>query len=479
MMNKSEKYEIEITDLGNNGEGIGRIDGMAVFVPEALPGDRIMAEIVETKKSFARGRLTEILSPSPFRGEPPCVYADRCGGCGLQAMTYEGQLALKKKWVVDRLERIGGVDNPKVMDVIGMEEPWRYRNKVRYTVSRTSGSEKKLRGCNLGFNRKMSHDIINCESCMLQTEAADRIAQAVRAYVKAMKVPIYDEKTGTGVLRNVVVKTAFGTGEIMVILVATERRIPAVEMLIDEIEKALDRLAVERNQEDDRLYLESLILNVKKEKKGPVMSHNNITLAGKPTIKDRLMGLDFEISPLSFYQVNPVQTEKLYKKVSEYAALAGTETVFDLYCGVGTIGLTLADKAKRVIGIESVKASIIDANRNATINGIVNAEYIHGKAEEELPKLLDQGVQADLVILDPPRAGCDPTLLAAVAAAEPSRIVYVSCDPATLARDIKILTQQGYRFVEAQPVDMFPHTAHVETCVLLSHKKSQASSPSL
>lgn len=462
MMNKGEKYEIEITDLGNNGEGIGRIDGMAVFVPGALPGDRIMAEITETKKSFAKGKLTEILSQSSFRVEPSCIYADRCGGCGLQGMTYEGQLTLKKKWVIDRLARIGGVEDPKVLDVIGMEEPWRYRNKVRYTVSRISGPEKKLRGCNLGFSRKMSHEIIDCESCMLQTEVADRIAQAVREYVKATKIPIYDEKTGTGVLRHVVVKTAFGTGEVMVILVATERRIPAVELLIDGIEDALEGLD---------FYLESLILNVNKQRKGPEMGKDSITLAGKPTIMDRLMDMDFEISPLSFYQVNPIQTEKLYKKVSEYAALSGTETVLDLYCGVGTIGLTLADKAKRVIGIESVKSAIIDANRNATINGIVNAEYIHGKAEEELPKLLGQGVQADVVILDPPRAGCDPALLGAVAAAGPSRIVYVSCDPATLARDIKILTQQGYRFVEAQPVDMFPHTGHVECVTLMSRVK--------
>ncbi len=470
MINKGEKYEIEITDLSSNGEGVGRIDGMAVFIPGVLPGDRIRVEIREMKKSFAKGKLSEILSPSAFRTEALCAYEDRCGGCGLQTMSYEGQLALKKKWTIDSLERIGGVESPNVRDVIGMEDPWRYRNKVRYTAARISGPEKKQRGCNLGFNMKKSNEIIDCESCHIQAEVAERIVRAVREYVKRTKIPIYDEKTGTGVLRHLVVKTAFGTGEVMAVLVATERRIPDAELLIDEMQKALENPDLPKTPGGEDYDLESLILNVNRQKKGPEMGRECITLAGKPTIKDRLMGMDFEISPLSFYQVNPVQTEKLYQKVSEYAALTGTETVLDLYCGVGTIGLTLAKKAKRVIGIESVKAAVIDANRNATINGIVNAEYIHGKAEEELPKLLDQGVRTDVVILDPPRAGCDPALLTAVAAAGPARIVYVSCDPATLARDIKILTQEGYHFVEAQPVDMFPQTGHVETVVLMSRK---------
>lgn len=469
MLNKGEQYEIQIEDLGNNGEGIGRAEGIAVFVQGAIPGDRILAEITQTKKSYAKGELREIISPSPVRREPACSYAGECGGCDLQSMNYEGQLALKKKWVMDRLERIGGVVDPKVMDVIGMENPWYYRNKVQYTAGRISGREKKLRGCNLGFNKRMSHEVIDCESCMLQVETAERIARAVREYVKETKIPIYDEKTATGVLRHLVIKTAFGTGEIMVILVATERRIPEVELLIDKIHDSLEDPVTGEDLKGRDYSFASLILNVNKQKSGPAMGKENITLAGKPTIKDHLMGMDFEISPLSFYQVNPVQTEKLYRKAIEYAALTGEENVLDLYCGVGTIGLFLARNAKRVIGIESVKAAVIDANRNATINGIVNAEYICGRAEEELPKLTSQGVQADLVILDPPRAGCDPALLAAVAEAGPRRIVYVSCDPATLARDIKILTQNGYHFVEAQPVDMFPHTVHVESIILMTN----------
>ncbi len=470
MLNKGERYEVEVVDIGSGGEGIGRIEGMAVFVHGSIPGDRILTEITQLKKSFAKGNLIQIVSPSAVRQEPPCPYAGECGGCSLQSMVYEGQIALKKKWVTDRLERIGGLENPKVMDVIAMEEPWRYRNKVQYAVGRISGPEKKKRGCNIGFHKKMSREIIDCERCLLQTEPAERIAQAVREYVKETKIPVYDEKTGTGVLRHLVVKTAFATGEIMVILVAAERRIPAVELLIDKIQNALDKLwgETERSGQEQLDYsFESLILNVNKDKKGAVMGRDNITLAGKPTIKDRLMDMDFEISPLSFYQINPIQTEKLYEKVGEYAALTGSETVLDLYCGVGTIGLLLAKDAGRVIGVESIKSAVIDANRNATINGIVNAEYICGKAEEELPILVDQGVCPDLIILDPPRSGCDPALLEAVAAAGPARIVYVSCDPATLARDIKILTEKGYSFVEAQPVDMFPQTGSVEVVVSL------------
>ncbi|MGI6728379.1 MAG: 23S rRNA (uracil(1939)-C(5))-methyltransferase RlmD [Anaerovoracaceae bacterium] len=476
MLKEQEKYTVEITDLSDMGEGIGRIEemeGMVVFVPEAIPGDIVQIEITKKKKSFAKGKVVEIVKPSSFRTEPFCPYWGECGGCSLQIMSYEGQLALKKKWVTDRLVRIGGIEDPKVSDVIPMEEPYRYRNKAQFPVGRVRGAEKKERGCNLGFYRLKSHEVINCDSCLLQTEPAERIGQVIRRYVKETKLPIYDPKTGTGVLRHVIVKTAFGTGEVMVILVATERKLPAVEWLVEEICNTLENLSEEINlsmgeKEDYGFYLESLILNVNKTKNQGVMDKVCITLAGKPTIKDYLSGMEFEISPLSFYQVNPIQTEKLYEKVKQYAALNGTETVLDLYCGVGTIGLTLAHQAKKVIGIESVKAAVLDANRNAVINGIVNAEFICGKAEEELPKLLEQGVQADLVVLDPPRAGCSPELLEAVAEAGPPRIVYVSCDPATLARDVKLLTQKGYRFVEAQPVDMFPWVGHVECVTLMS-----------
>lgn len=460
MLTKGEQYEIEITDLGSGGEGIGRTEGIAIFVPAAIPGDRILAEVQQDKKTYAIGKLVEILTPSPDRVTPPCAYDRDCGGCSLQSISYQGQLALKKKWVIDRLTRIGKLENPKVLDVIPMKNPNRYRNKAQFVVARVGGEEKKERGSTVGFYREKTHDAINIDRCDIQVEPANRIAEAVREYIREFKVPIYDPNTGTGLLRNLIVKTAFGTGEIMVILVATNDKIPQAEWLAERIETELDKL--------ERYSLESLILNVNRTKHGETMGTQCITLGGSPTILDKQMGKDFEISPLSFYQVNPVQAEKLYRKVIEYAALTGEETVFDLYCGVGSIGIHLSDKAKRVIGIESQRKAVADANRNATINGCVNAEFIKGKVEEELPTLVGQGVQADVVVLDPPRAGCDPTVLAAVAEAGPSRIVYVSCDPATLARDIKILGGYGYKFVEAQPVDMFPQTGHVECVALMS-----------
>lgn len=455
------EYKIEIIDLSSNGEGIGRKEGMVVFVPESMPGDTVLAKITDVKKNFARGKVINIETSSPNRIDPLCPYSGECGGCDYQYIGYDAQLAFKEKWVFESLTRIGGIENPKVTDIISMDKPWRYRNKVQYSVGRVKGSTKKQRGCDIGFYKKGSREIINCDTCLLQTEPAERIAKAIREYVKETKLPIYDEKTGTGVLRGLMVKTAFGTGEIMVVLVAADRKVPDLSLLIDKIMEEIQC----------PYTLGSIVLNYNKGK-GRTLGNENILLAGKPTIKDRLMGMYFEISPLSFYQVNPAQTEKLYSKVRKYASLTGSETVLDLYCGVGTIGLLLAQNANKVIGIESLKPAILDANRNATINGIVNAEFICGKAEEELPKLLEQGTCLDLVILDPPRAGCHPGLLNAVAAAKPEKIIYVSCDPATLSRDIKILTQQGYNFMEAQPVDMFPWTRHVETVVSLSHKKA-------
>ncbi|NLY70113.1 MAG: 23S rRNA (uracil(1939)-C(5))-methyltransferase RlmD [Clostridiales bacterium] len=459
MLKVSEQYEVEITDLSTKGEGIGRVEGIAVFVPHTIPEDLALIEIIEIKKNYAKARLIKILKPSKFRIDPACGY-ESCGGCSLQNMSYEGQLRLKKKWVTDCLTRIGRIENPLVHDVIPMEDPFRYRNKAEYSVGRVSGKAKKDRGCNIGFYQAGTNRVLNIDSCLLQTEVADRIADVIRRYVKASKTPIYDPKSRTGVLRHVIVRTAFNTGEIMLILVATDKRLEGNDWLVDEICNELE--------EFEDYSLESVILNVNKSRKGKTLGDINITLAGKPTIKEHLMGLDFEISPTSFYQVNPIQTVKLYEKVKEYASLTGIETVLDVYCGVGTIGLILADKAKKVLGIESVKSAFIDANRNATINGIVNAEYINGKAEEELPKLVKKGLKADLIILDPPRSGCEPELLEAVAMTNAPKIIYVSCDPATLARDIKLLTDKDYNFIEAQPVDMFPYTGHVECVVLIT-----------
>lgn len=487
--------KIEIVDLGNEGEGIGRAEGFAVFIPGAIPGDAVLAEITQVKKNFAKGKIVEYLTVSPDRQENFCTHGADCGGCGLQNLRYEAQLALKQKWVRDCLERIGGVKEPLVCDIIGMEAPFRYRNKAVFPVGRVTGEEKKTRGCSVGFYRARSNEVVNCETCLLQAEPAERVAEVIRRYVKRTKVPIYDPKTGTGVLRHIIVKTALSTGEVMVILVAAERRLPETDKLVSDLAEALEKLSAEINEaigretvsagpdetadgEDYGFYLESVILNVNKKKGREILGQECITLAGKSTIMDYACGLELEISPLSFYQVNPIQMEQLYAKAAEYAGLTGKETVLDLYCGVGTIGLYMAHRAKKVIGIEAVRAAVLDANRNAVLNGIVNAEYICGKAEEVLPALMagstdKEGeqippIKADVVLLDPPRAGCDPAVLDALIQVAPERIVYISCDPATLARDVKILCGQGYRFEEAQPVDMFPQTSHVETVVLIT-----------
>lgn len=459
MIEKGQVYEMTIEDMSSEGQGIGRIEGMTVFAAGAVIGDLASVEITKLKKSYAFGWVKEILKPSADRKEALCRHAGKCGGCSLQELSYEAQLQWKRKLVADKLVRIGGIENPKVHEIVGMDDPWRYRNKAQFPVG--AGS--------IGFYRVKSHDIVNCEQCLIQTEPAERITQALRDFMKSDHISAYDENTGKGLIRHLIVRTAFQTGEVMVILVINGKGIPNGEKLIYMMDDAVNELAA--NPVTGLEYsLESVVLNINKKKTSEIMGEECITFAGKPTIMDRIGGLEFEISPLSFYQLNPAQTEKLYQKAVDYAGLTGEETVFDLYCGVGTIGLFCASKAKKVIGVESVKPAVLDANRNAVINGIVNAEFVCGKAEEEMPKLMEKGMIPNVVILDPPRAGCDPALLEAVAAAKPERIVYVSCDPATLARDVKILCEKGFRFVEAQPVDMFPWSGHVEMVVKLERR---------
>jgi 23S rRNA (uracil1939-C5)-methyltransferase len=500
-MERGQIVQIKIEDMTTEGQGVGRSNGLAVFVKGAVVGDVIRAELTKVKKNYAFGRLLELVEPSPERIEPLCPHMGDCGGCPYGALSYEGQLAVKEKQVRDKLIRLGHVTDPTVRPMAAMAEPFRYRNKASMPVwtggiiTRKGGIVENLGEPAVGFYKAKSHEVVDCYDCMLQSEPAMAAAEALRQFMVSDHITAYDPKWEKGLLRHLVVKTAFGTGQVMVILVINGKGIPNGEKLVEMLDDYIYNLPP--TDQGVEYSLESVILNVNKGKNGSlpgsIFGEECITLAGKPTIMEEVGNLRFEISPLSFYQVNPVQMKVLYDRAMEYADLQGHETVLDLYCGVGTIGLYAVEQmnakaaaggfdAGRVIGIESVKSAVIDANRNAVINGIVNARYVCGRAEEELPDLVhhrgvaadDKGLQvdhADVVFLDPPRAGCDEALLSAVSDLAPERIVYISCDPATLARDIKILSDRGYRFVEATPVDMFPWSGHVETVVLMSRVK--------
>ena len=552
-MEKGQIVELTIEDMSAEGRGIGKIyddeRGFAVFVQDTVVGDRAKVELTKVKKNYAFGRVSEMLALSQDRQESFCPHSGLCGGCVYSQLSYEAQLALKEKQVREKLVRLGGLTDPVIMPIIGMggedatEVPFRYRNKASMPVStgglitQKGGIVKPVHEPRVGFYRPKSHDVVDCEDCLLQSEPAMAAAAALRKFMEEDHITSYDPRWEKGLMRHMIVRTAAGTGEVMVILVINGKAIPNAPKLVEMLDEAIYNVPV---YEDGPLAgvefnLESVIVNINKSKnlEGQILGEECITIAGKPTITEEVGGLSFEISPLSFYQVNREQMVRLYEKALEYASLKGDETVLDLYCGVGTIGLfaaaemnrrtaelnaaaasgqvvenaasgqAAADKSPgRVIGIESVKGAVLDANRNATINGIVNARYVCGKAEEELPKMVrtkaqeEQAVRevvkkrgeeaakqellkdealrithADVVILDPPRAGCEQPLLEAVIKAAPERIVYVSCDPATLARDIKWLGEHGYEFKEATPCDMFPWTGHVETVVLLSHKK--------
>lgn len=531
-MEKGQIVELTIEDMSAEGRGIGKIyddeRGFAVFVQDTVVGDRAKVELTKVKKNYAFGRVSEMLALSPDRQESFCPHSGLCGGCVYSQLSYEAQLALKEKQVREKLVRLGGLTDPVIMPIIGMggedatEVPFRYRNKASMPVStgglitQKGGIVKPVHEPRVGFYRPKSHDVVDCTDCLLQSEPAMAAAAALRKFMEEDHITSYDPRWEKGLMRHMIVRTAAGTGEVMVILVINGKAIPNAPKLIEMLDEAIYNVPV---YEDGPLAgvefnLESVIVNINKSKnlEGQILGEECITIAGKPTITEEVGGLSFEISPLSFYQVNREQMVRLYEKALEYASLKGDETVLDLYCGVGTIGLfaaaemnrrtaelnaaaasgqavenaasgpTAADKSPgRVIGIESVKGAVLDANRNATINGIVNARYVCGKAEEELPKMVDpkselkdeslRVTHADVVILDPPRAGCEQPMLEAVVKAAPERIVYVSCDPATLARDIKWLGEHGYEFKEATPCDMFSWTGHVETVCLLCKRK--------
>jgi len=450
MLQKNSIYSIKIEDLGHAGEGVGKIEGFTVFVDGGIPGDYLKIKLKTLKKNYGIGRIIEILQPSNDRVTPICPLANTCGGCQIMQMDYEAQLDIKRKRVKDILERIGKIQTT-VHPTIGMDNPYEYRNKAQFPVGKIKGQAI------LGFYKKGSHEIVATEHCHIQSPINKEIIQVMKEYIKNYDISVYDEKTGKGILRHVVTKVGFTTGEVMVVLVTNGRNLPYKKALIEILEKSVDGL-------------KSVVQNINDRNTNVILGKENTTLYGEDKIVDYIGELKFNISPQSFFQVNPVQTKKLYEKTLEYAGLTGEENVFDIYCGIGSISLFLAKKAKKVVGVEVVEAAINDAEENARINHIYNTEFYAGKAEEVIPKLYEKGLTADVVVVDPPRKGCEEVVLETIVKMEPKRIVYVSCNPASLARDLAYMEEKGYSTVEVQPVDMFPHGSHVECIALLQRE---------
>ncbi|MFM1654731.1 23S rRNA (uracil(1939)-C(5))-methyltransferase RlmD [Brevibacillus sp. B_LB10_24] len=451
----NQTVELEISGLTHEGAGVGRYEGYTLFVPQALPGDRIRAEVVHVKKNYGFARLLDVLAESPHRVQPPCPVFDRCGGCSLQHLAYEEQLRHKRQVVVDNLRRIGGIPTEGegavlVHPTLGMANPWRYRNKAQVPIGEQEG------GLVGGFYAERSHTIIDIDHCLIQHEANDEAVAAVKRIAVRLGIQPYDENRHTGLLRHVVTRVGANTGEVMVVLITTEAFIPQRELLIEAICRQLPAV-------------KSIVQNINPHRTNVIFGDETFTLWGQDEIYDTIGPVRFAISARSFYQVNPQQTEVLYKKTLEYAGLTGEQTVIDAYCGIGTISLFLAQRARRVYGVEIVPEAIADANRNARLNGIDNVTFAVGAAEEVIPAWKQEGIRADVIVVDPPRKGCDEALLTTILQMRPERVVYVSCNPATLARDLKVLGEL-YEVREVQPVDMFPWTGHVECCSLLVSK---------
>ena len=463
-MQKNDTAVVEITDIGVNGEGIGKVDGYTLFIKDAVIGDTVEAKVMKAKKNYGYARLMKVLEASPDRVTPRCAFARKCGGCQIQEMSYERQLAFKAQKVRGSLERIGGF-SPELLDrvmepALGMDEPFGYRNKAQFPF----GTDKEGNPVT-GFYAGRTHDIIANTECALGVPVNREILEIILDFMKKNKIPSYDEKNGKGLIRHALIRYGFTTREIMVCLVLNGRELPHAEELVSELAKIPG--------------MTSITISPNMRQTNVIMGDSFEVLWGSGYITDYIGGVKYRISPLSFYQVNPVQTENLYSLALEYADLKGNETVWDLYCGIGTISLFLAQKAEKVYGVEIIPQAIDDARENAKINGIENVEFFVGKAEEVLPSWYQEhaasgtasgssGARADVVVVDPPRKGCDAALLDTIVEMAPERIVYVSCDPATLARDLKVLCEKGYELVRGRAVDMFPETVHVETVVLLS-----------
>ncbi|MEA4849276.1 MAG: 23S rRNA (uracil(1939)-C(5))-methyltransferase RlmD [Clostridiaceae bacterium] len=444
---KNRNYTVDISGLTSEGMGVARIEGFTVFVEGALTAEQAEIRIVKVLKNYAFGKLLRILKASPYRVEPSCGVVKRCGGCQLQHMSYEAQLQYKTQQVRDAMERIGGFKDVTVYDAIGMDNPWRYRNKAQFPV----GMDGDVA---IGFYANRSHEIIDTPQCSIQDTVNDDVVQTIRDFIKKYDISVYDEETGKGLIRHIVTRKGFRTGEVMVCIVINGDDLPCGKALVEMLK---DRVG----------NLRSVVLNVNKKKTNVILGDRNIVIYGEEAIYDYIGEFRFKISPLSFFQVNPVQTEVLYNKALEYADLKGGETVFDAYCGIGTISLFLSKKAGKVYGVEIVPQAIENAKENARLNEVKNVEFITGESETVIPELYKKGIKADVVVVDPPRKGCDERLLDVIVQMAPEKVVYVSCNPATLARDLKYLAGRGYEVKKVQPVDMFPQTVHTEVVVLL------------
>lgn len=447
---KNQIIPLEISGYSAEGSGVGHFSGMAVFVPLAAAGDRLEVKILKVAKNYAFGKIEKIISASPDRIPADCPQFARCGGCVFRHISYAAELRAKQQRVQDAFERIGGIHSAVLRPILGAEKPDRYRNKAQLPIGRAPDG-----GISLGFYATHSHRIINCEECLLQPEEFTGAMRAFREWARKTDDEVYDEATGRGRLRHLFLRRAEATGEVMACVVVNGNGVHDEPGLTALMQKYVPGLA-------------SVVINSNREKTNVILGPKSRTVWGKDSITDELCGLRFRISPASFYQVNPRQTGRLYGTAAQYAGLTGSETVLDLYCGTGTIGLSMASKAARVIGVEIVPEAVEDAKKNAAENGVENAEFLCADAAEAAAELERRGVRPDVVMLDPPRKGCDAALIGTVCSMAPSRVVYISCDPATLARDLKLFAQEGYLLREATPVDMFPRTAHVECVALIS-----------
>ncbi len=448
-VNQGQEIEAVIEGYGHEGEGVGRFQDFTIFIPGALKGETVKAQVLEVKKNYARGKVLHVINTVPERINPGCPIYAICGGCQLQHLDYHAQLELKRQRVVDAIERIGGLKDVLVHAAIGMKEPWRYRNKVQYPVG--IYKDKLV----LGFYQQGTHRLVPVSDCLIQPLITNKIALKVRELANQYRLPVYNEKSGKGLLRHVLIKTAYLTGEAMVVLVTNGDYFPVGPRIARDLAAAFPQI-------------KSVVQNNNRSRGNVILGDTNQVLWGSDGIVEKVGGLQFKFSASSFFQVNPVQTQTLYDKAVEYAELSRRELVLDAYAGVGSLTLFLAKKAKMVYGIEVVSQAVVNAKENAVLNGIENVRFITGTVEKELPKLVAGRLFFDVAVLDPPRSGCEERVLKSLAENMIKRIVYVSCNPSTLARDLKILKELGYETKEVQPVDMFPHTYHVECVALIT-----------